>query len=87
MSQPGGGCGRQAPRSGDQPGQRNDGENDLGHIIRRATPARNPLYRTIGAQRRLALPGEPVELPATSRHALDEAGCEVIEQRQRPGSA
>jgi 7,8-dihydropterin-6-yl-methyl-4-(beta-D-ribofuranosyl)aminobenzene 5'-phosphate synthase len=34
-------------------------------------------------RRRLAIPGgEPVELPTTSRRALDEAGFDVIEQRQ-----
>ncbi len=35
------------------------------------------------ARRRLAVPGrEPVELPATSRRGLEEAGFDVIEQRQ-----
>jgi 7,8-dihydropterin-6-yl-methyl-4-(beta-D-ribofuranosyl)aminobenzene 5'-phosphate synthase len=35
------------------------------------------------ARRRLAFPGrEPFELPATSRHALEEAGFDVIEQQQ-----
>jgi 7,8-dihydropterin-6-yl-methyl-4-(beta-D-ribofuranosyl)aminobenzene 5'-phosphate synthase len=34
-------------------------------------------------QRRLAVPGgEPVELPTTSRGALEEAGFDIIEQRQ-----
>ena len=34
-------------------------------------------------RRRLAIPGgEPIELPTTSRRALDEAGFDVIEQRQ-----
>ena len=35
------------------------------------------------ARRRLAVPGrEPAELPVTSRRALDEAGFDIIEQRQ-----
>jgi 7,8-dihydropterin-6-yl-methyl-4-(beta-D-ribofuranosyl)aminobenzene 5'-phosphate synthase len=34
------------------------------------------------ARRRLAIPGEPFELPATSRRALEDAGFDVIEQRQ-----
>ncbi len=34
------------------------------------------------ARRRLAIPGEPFELPTTSRHALEEAGFGIIEQRQ-----
>jgi 7,8-dihydropterin-6-yl-methyl-4-(beta-D-ribofuranosyl)aminobenzene 5'-phosphate synthase len=35
------------------------------------------------ARRRLAIPGgEPFELPATSRSALEDAGFDVIEQRQ-----
>ena len=35
------------------------------------------------SRRRLAIPGgEPFELPTTSRRALDEAGFDVIEQRQ-----
>ena len=34
-------------------------------------------------RRRLAIPGgEPVELPTTSRRALDDAGFDIIEQRQ-----
>ena len=34
------------------------------------------------ARRRLAIPGEPFELPTTSRNALEDAGFDVIEQRQ-----
>ena len=34
------------------------------------------------ARRRLAIPGEPFELPTTSRRALEDAGFGIIEQRQ-----
>jgi 7,8-dihydropterin-6-yl-methyl-4-(beta-D-ribofuranosyl)aminobenzene 5'-phosphate synthase len=35
------------------------------------------------SRRRLTLPGrEPIELPTTSRHALEEAGFEIVEERQ-----
>jgi 7,8-dihydropterin-6-yl-methyl-4-(beta-D-ribofuranosyl)aminobenzene 5'-phosphate synthase len=34
------------------------------------------------ARRRLAIPGEPFELPTTSRRALEGAGFGIIEQRQ-----
>ena len=34
------------------------------------------------ARRRLAIPGEPFELPTTSRRALEDAGFGTIEQRQ-----
>jgi 7,8-dihydropterin-6-yl-methyl-4-(beta-D-ribofuranosyl)aminobenzene 5'-phosphate synthase len=34
------------------------------------------------ARRRLAIPGEPFELPTTSRRALEDAGFDIIEQRQ-----
>ena len=34
------------------------------------------------ARRRLAIPGEPFELPTTSRSALEDAGFGIIEQRQ-----
>ena len=38
--------------------------------------------RPVRARRRLAIPGEPFELPTTSRRALEEAGFGIIEQRQ-----
>jgi 7,8-dihydropterin-6-yl-methyl-4-(beta-D-ribofuranosyl)aminobenzene 5'-phosphate synthase len=34
------------------------------------------------ARRRLAIPGEPFELPTTSRRALEDAGFGIIKQRQ-----
>jgi 7,8-dihydropterin-6-yl-methyl-4-(beta-D-ribofuranosyl)aminobenzene 5'-phosphate synthase len=34
------------------------------------------------SRRRLAIPGEPFELPTTSRRALEDAGFGIIEQRQ-----
>lgn len=41
------------------------------------------LHPEFWSRRRLAIPGgEPVELPTTSRRALDEAGFDIIEQRQ-----
>ena len=38
--------------------------------------------RPVRARRRLAIPGEPFELPTTSRRALEKAGFGIIEQRQ-----
>jgi 7,8-dihydropterin-6-yl-methyl-4-(beta-D-ribofuranosyl)aminobenzene 5'-phosphate synthase len=53
----------------------------IGRIGRASLPVL--IHPEFWARRRLALPGgEPFELPTTSRHALDEAGFEVIEQRQ-----
>ena len=40
------------------------------------------LHPEFWARRRLAIPGEPFELPTTSRRGLEEAGFDVIEQRQ-----
>ena len=53
----------------------------IGRLGRASLPVL--IHPEFWARRRLALPGgEPFELPTTSRHALDEAGFEVIEQRQ-----
>jgi len=40
------------------------------------------LHPEFWARRRLAIPGEPFELPTTSRRALEEAGFGIIERRQ-----
>ena len=40
------------------------------------------LHPEFWARRRLAVPGEPFELPTTSRSALESAGFDIIEQRQ-----
>ena len=61
-----------------------DHATGLSGLIGRLGRARMPvlIHPEFWARRRLAPPGEPFELPTTSRHALVEAGFEVIEQRQ-----
>ena len=62
-----------------------DHTTGLSGLIGRLGRARMPvlIHPEVWARRRLAIPGgEPFELPATSRRALNEAGFDVIEQRQ-----
>ena len=53
----------------------------IGRLGRTSMPVL--IHPEFWARRRLAIPGgEPVELPTTSRRALEEAGFGIIEQRQ-----
>ena len=54
-------------------------------LVRRLGSARTPvlIHPEFWTRRRLAFPGRyPVELPTTSKAALQEAGFEIVEQRQ-----
>ena len=62
-----------------------DHTTGLSGLIRRLGRANLPvlIHPEFWNRRRLAIPGgEPFELPTTSRRALDEAGFDIIEQRQ-----
>src|SRR5262249_26925428 len=62
-----------------------DHTTGLSGLIGQLGRARMPvlIHPEFWARRRLAIPGgEPFELPATSRSALEQAGFAVIEQRQ-----
>ena len=61
-----------------------DHTTGLSGLIGRLGRANLPvlLHPEFWARRRLAIPGEPFELPTTSRRGLEEAGFDVIEQRQ-----
>jgi 7,8-dihydropterin-6-yl-methyl-4-(beta-D-ribofuranosyl)aminobenzene 5'-phosphate synthase len=62
-----------------------DHTTGLSGLVGRLGPTNLPvlLHPDFWTRRRLAIPGgEPFELPTTSRRALDEAGFDVIEQRQ-----
>ena len=62
-----------------------DHTTGLSGLISRLGRANLPvlIHPEFWTRRRLAIPGrEPVELPTTSRRALDEAGFDVIEQQQ-----
>lgn len=61
-----------------------DHTTGLTGLIGRLGRVRMPvlIHPEFWTRRRLAVPGEPFELPTTSRSALQEAGFEVIEQRQ-----
>ncbi len=61
-----------------------DHTTGLSGLIGQLGRARMPvlIHPEFWARRRLAIPGEPFELPTTSRNALEEAGFDVIEQRQ-----
>ena len=62
-----------------------DHTTGLSGLIGRLGRANLPvlIHPEFWARRRLAIPGgEPFELPTTSRPALDDAGFDIIEQRQ-----
>ena len=62
-----------------------DHTTGLSGLIGQLGQARMPvlIHPEFWARRRLAIPGgEPFELPTTSRHALEDAGFGIIEQRQ-----
>jgi 7,8-dihydropterin-6-yl-methyl-4-(beta-D-ribofuranosyl)aminobenzene 5'-phosphate synthase len=61
-----------------------DHTTGLSGLVGRLGRARMPvlIHPEFWTRRRLALPGEPFELPTTSRRALQEAGFGIIEQRQ-----
>ncbi|MGP0027236.1 MAG: MBL fold metallo-hydrolase [Streptosporangiaceae bacterium] len=62
-----------------------DHTTGLSGLIGRLGRANLPvlIHPEFWARRRLAIPGgEPFELPTTSRRALDDAGFDIIEQRQ-----
>ena len=61
-----------------------DHTTGLSGLIGRLGRANLPvlIHPEFWARRRLAIPGEPFELPTTSRRALEDAGFGIIEQRQ-----
>jgi 7,8-dihydropterin-6-yl-methyl-4-(beta-D-ribofuranosyl)aminobenzene 5'-phosphate synthase len=61
-----------------------DHTTGLSGLIERLGRAGVPvlIHPEFWARRRLALPGEPFELPTTSRRALEDAGFGIIEQAQ-----
>ena len=61
-----------------------DHTTGLSGLIGQLGRARMPvlIHPEFWSRRRLAIPGEPFELPTTSRSALEDAGFDVIEQRQ-----